>query len=96
VRRGQGAGSRTVVAAALIMVFVFASYMAQPGAAVKQFGFGMTVAILLDAFVTRMVILPALMFMGGARMWWPGRQGLTADADGDPGVVPAAPGAGSP
>jgi putative drug exporter of the RND superfamily len=76
VRRGQGAGSRTVVAAALIMIFVFASYMAQPGAAVKQFGFGMTAAILLDAFVTRMVILPAIMYLGGARMWWPGRKGL--------------------
>ncbi len=80
VRRGQGAGSRTVVAAALIMVFVFASYMAQPGAAVKQFGFGMTVAILLDAFVTRMVVLPAIMFLGGARMWWPGRtRGVGSD-----------------
>jgi RND superfamily putative drug exporter len=63
-----------VVAAALIMVFVFASYMFQPGAAVKQFGFGMTAAILLDAFVTRMVILPAVMHIGGAKMWWPGRR----------------------
>jgi RND superfamily putative drug exporter len=72
VRRGVGTGGHIVVAAALIMVFVFASYMFQPGAAVKQFGFGMTVAILLDAFVTRMTALPALMKMGGDRMWWPG------------------------
>ncbi len=81
VRRGQGAGSRTVVAAALIMIFVFASYVAQPGAAVKQFGFGMTVAIVLDAFVTRMVVLPGILFLGGARMWWPGRKHLVGGDD---------------
>ncbi len=72
VRRGLGGGGHIVIAAALIMVFVFASYIFQPGAAVKQFGFGMTVAILLDALVTRMTALPAVMRLGGDRMWWPG------------------------
>ena len=72
VRRGLGSGGHIVIAAALIMIFVFASYMFQPGAAVKQFGFGMTVAILLDALVTRMTALPAVMRLGGDRMWWPG------------------------
>lgn len=72
VRRGQGHGSPIVIAAALVMVFVFASYMAQPGASVKQFGFGMAAAILIDAFITRMVMLPAAMYIGGAKMWWPG------------------------
>ena len=72
VRRGLGSGGHIVIAAALIMVFVFASYMFQPGAAVKQFGFGMTIAILLDALVTRMTALPAVMKIGGDRMWWPG------------------------
>lgn len=72
VQRGLAGGGRIVIAAALIMVFVFVSYLFQPGAAVKQFGFGMAVAILLDAFVTRMTALPAVMRMGGDAMWWPG------------------------
>jgi len=73
VRSGLGAGGHIVIAAALIMVFVFASYVFQPGAPVKQFGFGMAIAILLDAFVTRMTALPAAMSLGGDAMWWPGR-----------------------
>jgi putative drug exporter of the RND superfamily len=73
VQRGLGNGGHVVIAAALIMVFVFASYIFQPGAPVKQFGFGMAVAILLDAFVARMVALPAAMRLGGDAMWWPGR-----------------------
>jgi RND superfamily putative drug exporter len=74
VRRGLGGGGRIVIAAALIMIFVFASYIFQPGAPVKQFGFGMAAAILLDAFVTRMTALPAVMRLGGDAMWWPGRR----------------------
>jgi RND superfamily putative drug exporter len=74
VRRGLGGGGRIVIAAALIMVFVFASYAFQPGAVIKQFGFGMTAAILIDAFVTRMTALPAAMRLGGDHMWWPGRR----------------------
>lgn len=74
VRRGLGGGGRIVIAAALIMIIVFASYMFQPGAPVKQFGFGMAAAIVLDAFVTRMTALPAAMRLGGDAMWWPGRR----------------------
>ena len=74
VRQGLGGGSHIVIAAALIMIFVFVSYIFQPGAAVKQFGFGMAAAIFLDAFVTRMTALPAAMRLGGDAMWWPGRR----------------------
>ncbi|MFO7281413.1 MAG: MMPL family transporter [Thermoanaerobacterales bacterium] len=80
VRRGLGGGGRIVVAAALIMVFVFVSYVFQPGAAIKQFGFGMAAAIVLDAFVTRMIALPAAMRLGGDAMWWPGRRAGAAPA----------------
>lgn len=86
VRRGLGGGSHIVIAAALIMIFVFVSYIFQPGAAVKQFGFGMAVAIFLDAFVTRMTALPAAMRLGGNAMWWPGRR----HAAGAPEPAPAA------
>jgi RND superfamily putative drug exporter len=73
VALGVGRGAHIVIGAAMIMVFVFASYIFQPGTSVIQFGFAMTVAILLDAAVARMLLLPALMHLGGGRMWWPGR-----------------------
>lgn len=48
--------------------------VSQPGTLVKEFGFGMAVAIVIDAFVTRMVMLPSFMTLGGRAMWWfPGR-----------------------
>jgi RND superfamily putative drug exporter len=71
---GVGRGAHIVIAAALIMVFVFASYMLQPGTSVIQFGFAMTVAIILDALLARMLLLPAILHLGGERMWWPGRR----------------------
>jgi putative drug exporter of the RND superfamily len=84
VRVGVGQGGHVVIAAALIMVFVFLSYVVQPGSPVKQFGLGMAVAILIDAFVTRMVALPAAMRLGGDHMWWPGLRAFesTAGTDG--------------
>ncbi len=71
-RVGHARGSRTVVAAAVVMIFVFASYIFQPGTLVKEFGFGMAVAIVIDAFVTRMIMLPSFMTIGGRAMWYPG------------------------
>ena len=69
-KRGHALGSRTVIAAALIMTFVFASYIFQPGTAVKEFGLGMAAAIVIDAFIARMIILPAVMHLGSSTMWW--------------------------
>lgn len=100
---GIGRGAHIVIAAALIMTFVFASYMLQPGTTTVQFGFAMTVAILLDALVARMLLLPALLHLGGGRMWWPGRRrpagpvavvpppddGADSDADTERPPVPA-------
>jgi RND superfamily putative drug exporter len=70
IKRGHALGSRTVIAAALIMIFVFASYIFQPGTAVKEFGLGMAAAIVIDAFIARMLILPAVMHLGNSTMWW--------------------------
>ncbi len=69
-RLGHARGSRVVIAAALVMAIVFVSYVFQPGTAVKEFGFGMAAAIMIDAFVTRMLMLPSLMYLGGKAMWW--------------------------
>ncbi len=70
IRYGHGTGIRIVIAAALIMWFVFASYGIQPGAVIKQAGFGMATAILIDAFLVRMILLPATLAILGRSTWW--------------------------
>ena len=59
-----------ITGAAAIMAAVFISFAAAPIATVSQMGLGLTVAILLDATVVRIVLLPALMLLLGDRVWW--------------------------
>jgi RND superfamily putative drug exporter len=58
-----------ITGAAAIMAAVFASFAAAPVATVSQMGLGLTVAILIDATVVRIVLLPALMLLIGERVW---------------------------
>jgi putative drug exporter of the RND superfamily len=58
-----------ITGAAAIMAAVFISFAAAPVATVSQMGVGLTVAILLDATVVRVVLLPALMLLLGDRVW---------------------------
>ena len=58
-----------ITGAAAIMAAVFASFAAAPVATVSQMGLGLTVAVLLDATVVRIVLLPALMLLLGDRVW---------------------------
>ena len=58
-----------ITGAAAIMAAVFASFAVAPVATVSQMGLGLTVAILLDATVVRIVLLPALMLLIGDRVW---------------------------
>jgi putative drug exporter of the RND superfamily len=58
-----------ITGAAAIMAAVFVSFALAPIATVSQMGIGLTVAILLDATVVRIVLLPALMLMLGERVW---------------------------
>jgi uncharacterized membrane protein YdfJ with MMPL/SSD domain len=62
--------ARVITGAAAIMVAVFACFAAAPIATVSQLGVGLTVAVLLDATVVRIVLLPALMLLIGERVWW--------------------------
>ncbi len=70
VRSGVGASARVITAAALIMVTVFASFILHPDPLIKQFGVGLSVAILLDATVVRLVIVPATMVLLGEWNWY--------------------------
>jgi RND superfamily putative drug exporter len=58
-----------ITGAAAIMAAVFITFAAAPVATVSQMGIGLTVAILLDATVVRIVLLPALMLLLGDRVW---------------------------
>ena len=74
---GLGRTASVITGAAAIMIAVFVSFAAAPVATVSQMGVGLTVAILLDATVVRIVLLPALMLLLGDRVWrtprWLGR-----------------------
>jgi RND superfamily putative drug exporter len=59
-----------VVAAALIMFSVFASFVAIDDVIVKAIAFGLAVGILVDAFVVRMTLVPAVMALLGRSAWW--------------------------
>ncbi len=62
--------ARVITGAAAIMMAVFIAFVGAPIATVSQLGVGLTVAVLLDATVVRIVLLPALMLLIGDRVWW--------------------------
>jgi RND superfamily putative drug exporter len=62
--------ARVITGAAAIMTAVFVVFAGAPLATVSQLGIGLTVAVLLDATVVRIVLLPALMLLLGDRVWW--------------------------
>jgi RND superfamily putative drug exporter len=70
VADGLAATARVITAAAAIMVFVFGSFMLEDDRVIRLFGFGLAVAVLLDATVVRMLLVPATMELLGDRNWW--------------------------
>ena len=68
--RGLASTSRVITAAAAIMVMVFFGFVTEMDALIRMLGFGMGVAILLDATVVRMVLVPATMSLLGHWNWW--------------------------
>jgi RND superfamily putative drug exporter len=69
IQFGLDKSAGVITGAAAIMAAVFASFAIAPVATVSQMGLGLTVAILLDATVVRIVLLPALMLLIGERVW---------------------------
>jgi len=70
VRRGLSEVSRVIIAASSIMVVVFGSFVTSDARFMKLLGLGLAVAIALDAFVIRVVLMPAIMRVLGAKAWW--------------------------
>ena len=70
VADGLAHTARVITAAAAIMVFVFGSFVLDGNRSIKMFGFGLAVAVFLDASVVRMLLVPATMQLLGDRNWW--------------------------
>jgi RND superfamily putative drug exporter len=70
VADGLAKTARVITAAAAIMVVVFLAFVTAPDVFLKLFGIGLATAILLDATVVRMVLVPAVMQLLGSRNWW--------------------------
>ena len=70
VRQGLHAGRAVVTAAALIMASVFAGFVFTPDPMIASIGLGLAVGVLLDAFVVRLLLVPALLTLCGPAAWW--------------------------
>ncbi|OLR91921.1 hypothetical protein BJP25_24130 [Actinokineospora bangkokensis] len=81
VAEGVTRSAGVVTSAAVVMVSVFVSFLFVGLLELKQIGFGLAVAVILDAVVIRILVLPSLLTLLGHRSWWPGKV-----------PVPAAPG----
>jgi putative drug exporter of the RND superfamily len=70
VADGLAATARVITAAAAIMVVVFGSFVLEDDRVIRMFGLGLAVAVLLDATLIRMLLVPATMELLGDRNWW--------------------------
>jgi uncharacterized membrane protein YdfJ with MMPL/SSD domain len=79
VASGLASTARVISAAAAIMIVVFLAFVLGANVSVKQVGLGLAVAVLIDATLVRLVLVPAVMeLLGGANWWlprWPGSPG---------------------
>ncbi len=67
---GLAESARVITAAALIMVAVFASFILNGDPTIKQFGVGLSVAVIIDATIVRCLLVPATMALMGRSAWW--------------------------
>ena len=87
VRTGFTHGSRVVTAAAIIMTSVFAGFILAPDTIIASIGFALGIGVLIDAFVVRMTLVPAVMTLLGNVAWylpkWLHRSLPNVDIEGD-------------
>lgn len=108
VMEGLRAGKAVVTAAAIIMISVFGGFMFSHLAVIRPLGFALAFGVLLDAFLVRMLIMPAVLHLAGDKAWWLPRwiDKVMPDVDvegaklerrhpGVPGGAPVAEGAAS-
>ena len=70
VRTGQATTGRVIIAAATIMILVFSAFILSGQQVIGEIGIGLAAAVLLDAFLLRTILVPALMHLSGRANWW--------------------------
>ncbi|WP_199043892.1 MMPL family transporter [Glycomyces salinus] len=70
VVHGMRAGRSVVTAAAIIMISVFGGFVFSHSSMIRPIGFALAFGVLVDAFLVRMLIIPALMHLAGDKAWW--------------------------
>jgi RND superfamily putative drug exporter len=84
---GFAHGARVVTAAAVIMTAVFSGFILSGETLIREMGFGLALAVAIDAFVVRMTVVPAVMALLGRRAWylpaWLNRLLPNVDVEGD-------------
>ena len=70
VRAGQATTGRVIIAAATIMICVFSAFILSGQQITGEIGLGLATAVLLDAFILRTFLVPALMHLSGRANWW--------------------------
>ncbi|WP_229068954.1 MMPL family transporter [Actinoplanes sp. DH11] len=70
VRQGLHAGRTVVTAAAIIMISVFGGFIFSHTTMIRSLGFGLAFGVLADAFLVRMLLIPAIMHLLGKSAWW--------------------------
>ncbi len=70
IRRGLAGSGRVVAIAAAIMTSVFGAFILGNDTIIKLFGVALSTAVLLDAFVVRLILVPSLMTIFGTANWW--------------------------
>jgi putative drug exporter of the RND superfamily len=82
---GISVTASVITSAAVIMIIVFGMFTFSRVFPAKLMGFGLAVAVFLDATLIRMVLVPAFMHLAGRWNWWPGLR-VTAASEGDPSM----------
>ena len=77
----MGKQSTVITTAGMIMTIAFSSLLLSDITVLNQFGFILVAASLVDTFITRTLLVPALMFIAVESNWWPGRVPPPVHAD---------------
>jgi RND superfamily putative drug exporter len=70
VATGLATTARVITCAALIMIAVFISFVASTSIVIKQLSVGLTVSVLIDATIVRLLLVPSVMYLLGTASWW--------------------------
>jgi len=81
---GLSVTAGVITSAALLMIAVFGAFAFARVLVIQLLGFGLAVAVLLDATIIRLVLVPAVLHLAGRWNWWPGARGTRPAGDARP------------